>query len=71
MSLEHISKNIGKYHNQSLVDELNKLRQEIVEKTGIEPISIKKQNSKYIVRVKNQYEAMELRSTKFNIRVVI
>lgn len=73
MKLEHISKGLDKYKkNHQQLNELNLVRQEIVKKTGINPISIKKSNDIYIVKVNNQYEALEVRSiTKFNIRAII
>lgn len=71
MSLEHISKSMGKYRSNDLMSELSKIRKDIIQATNIDPVSIKKQHGQYIVRANNQYEALEIKNRYNNPRVKV
>ena len=52
------SKYLSYKNNQ---DKIQAIKQYVINKTGIEPDSIKMSNSKVIIKTKNQYEAIEIR----------
>jgi hypothetical protein len=52
-------KKYGNFKNDQ--NRIEAVRQNIIDKTGILPASIKLSNSKIIVKTKNNYEAIEIR----------
>lgn len=73
--MEHISKSLKKYsQSKHQLVELDKIRAEIYKTTGINPISLKIQNNTLIVKVNNQYEALEVKNnykSELNLRTTI
>lgn len=74
--MEHISKNLSKYSkNKQQLVELDKIRAEIFKLTGINPVSLKINKNNLIVKVANQYEALEVcnkyNSITYIVRVVL
>lgn len=66
--MEHISKSLKKYtQNKQQIAELDKIRAEIVTKTGINPVSLKIKNKTLYVGVNNQYEALEIRNFQSSV----
>lgn len=59
--MEHISKNLKKYSkSKHQLIELDRIRAEIFKTTGINPVSLKIHNKTLIIKVINQYEAVEI-----------
>ena len=65
--MQKVSDNLGKYKNINVKKrELEQIRAEIIQQTNIKPISLKITNKTLVVRVKNQYEAIDLRNKYLN-----
>ncbi len=65
--MQKISDNLGKYKEINVKKrELEQIRAEIIQQTNIKPISLKITNKTLVVRVKNQYEAIDLRNKYLN-----
>ncbi len=65
--MQKISDNLGKYKEINLKKrELEQIRADIFKQTNIKPISLKITNKTLVVRVKNQYEAIDLRNKYLN-----
>lgn len=65
--MQKVSDNLGKYKNINVKKrELEQIRAKIIQQTNIKPISLKITNKTLVVRVKNQYEAIDLRNKYLN-----